>query len=316
MPLTTYSTGSALAASIREDLTDIISNIDPADTPFFSMIESTVARSTTHEWLLDDLEPVSAAGAAEGASFAHAVTRRPVRSTNTTQILRRDFEVTDTMRAVDNAGMTDAFAYQLDKGMRELARNTESALLAATAAAGSASTARTMNGLSKWMPLFATTAVLGDPLDILTSAAQNHSVAAVATEINETVLNTLLENMWDQGAKTDTILVNAAGKVDITGFTAGSTIQRNIDGSAGDTIRNSIMYYQSDFGNLSIHLSRHNVSGECYAFQRDLFAKAFLQPTRAEEYARTTDAQPGSVYHEVTLEVRNPYGLGRITGVS
>ena len=315
MALHTYAadTGSTLAASIREDLIDIISNIDPADTPFFSMIESTVARSTTHEWLLDDLEPVSAAGSAEGTAFAHAVTRKPVRQTNSTQILRRDFAVTDTMRAVDNAGMTDAFAYQLDKGMRELARNTESALLTGTLAAGTSATARVMNGLTKWTPLnTASAGSPGDPLDIIDTTTQNHSIA----NLTETTLNTLLERMWDQGAKTDTILANAAGKVDITGFTAGSTIQRNIDGSAGDTIRNSIMYYQSDFGNLSIHLSRHNVSGECYAFQRDLFAKAFLQPTRAEEYARTTDAQPGSVYHEVTLEVRNSYGLGRFTGVT
>ena len=320
--VTSYNNaGTALAESIREDLSDIISNIDPADTPLFSMIASTVARSTTHEWLIDDLEAASATTAIEGAAFDHAVTRRPVRMSNYTAILRRDFEVTDTMRAVENAGMTDAFAYQLDKSMRELARNTEKALLSGAAAAGdndSGPAARVMAGLATFVPSGAGADAYSNPL----TNDSDHSVAVTGDstgtlndQLAEVDFNGLLETMWDAGAKPDTVLANAAGKRNITSFTAGSTVRRNLEG-AGDTLRNSIMYYESDFGSLAIHLSRHNPAGTCFVFQRDLLAKAFLQPTAAEELARTTDSQPGTVKHELTLVCRNPDGIGEWTGVT
>ena len=317
---TTYTNTSdgTLQASIREDLSDVISNIDPADTPLMSMIASAQARSTVHEWLVDNLETASEATSVEGAAFAHSVTKKPVRLSNYTAIFRRDFEVTDTMRAVENAGMTDAFAYQLDKAMRELGRNTEKALLAATAAEDgsneSTPVARAMAGLGTFVPGGGGAAAYSDPLTL----SADHSVAATGntnTSIAEDDFNGLLETMWTAGAAVDTVLANPAGKRNITSFTAGSTIRRNLDG-AQDTIRNSVMYYESDFGNVSVVLSRHNPDGVCYAFQRDMLAKAFLQPTSAEELARTTDSQPGTVKHELTLVVRNPYAVGEWTGVT
>ena len=321
---TTYTgtTDGTLQASIREDLSDVISNIDPADTPLMSMIASAQARSTVHEWLVDNLEAVSTTASVEGAAFDHTVTKKPVRLSNYTAIFRRDFEVTDTMRAVENAGMTDAFAYQLDKAMRELGRNTEKALLSSTVAEdGSNATtpvARDLAGLGTFVPGGGGAAAYSDPL----SLSADHSVAATGDatadandQLDEEDFNGLLETMWTSGAAVDTVLANPAGKRNITSFTAGSTIRRNLDG-AQDTIRNSVMYYESDFGNVSVVLSRHNPAGVCYAFQRDMLAKAFLQPTSAEELARTTDSQPGTVKHELTLVVRNPYAVGEWTGVT
>ena len=321
---TTYTgtTDGTLQASIREDLSDVISNIDPADTPLMSMIATAQARSTVHEWLVDNLEAVSTTASVEGAAFDHTVTKKPVRLSNYTAIFRRDFEVTDTMRAVENAGMTDAFAYQLDKAMRELGRNTEKALLSATTAedGSNASTpvARDMAGLGTFVPGGGGAAAYSDPLGL----SADHSVAATGDatadandQLDEEDFNGLLETMWTSGAAVDTVLANPAGKRNITSFTAGSTIRRNLDG-AQDTIRNSVMYYESDFGNVSVVLSRHNPAGVCYAFQRDMLAKAFLQPTSAEELARTTDSQPGTVKHELTLVVRNPYAVGEWTGVT
>ena len=325
--LTTYTgtTDGTLQASIREDLSDVISNIDPADTPLMSMIATAQARSTVHEWLVDSLEDASDTAAVEGAAFDHNVTKKPVRMSNYTAIFRRDFEVTDTMRAVENAGMTDAFAYQLDKAMRELGRNTEKALLAASTPedGSNASTpvARKMAGLGSFVPdgtysdnaesPTITPKPYSDPLGL----DADHSVAASSGTISEANFIEVLEAIWNQGGRADTVLATAAGKKDITAFNQQNTIRRNLDGPQ-DTIRNSIMYYESDFGEVAIVLSRHNPTGVCYAFQRDMLAKAFLQPTAAEEMARTTDSQPGVVKHELTLVCRNPYTVGEWTGVS
>ena len=322
--LTTYTgtTDGTLQASIREDLSDVISNIDPADTPLMSMIATAQARSTVHEWLVDSLEDASTTAAVEGAAFNHDVTKKPVRMSNYTAIFRRDFEVTDTMRAVENAGMTDAFAYQLDKSMRELGRNTEKALLAASTPedGSNASTpvARVMAGLGAFVPDGTydvsgtiTAKPYSDPLGL----DVNHSVAAASNQLTEAKFVEVLEAIWNQGGRADTVLANAAGKKDITAYNSGNGIRRNLDG-AQDTIRNSVMYYESDFGEVAIVLSRHNPTGVCYAFQRDMLAKAFLQPTAAEEMARTTDSQPGVVKHELTLVCRNPYTVGEWTGVS
>ena len=42
------------AVGNKEDVSDIITNISPYDTPLFSKIGKTKATSTTHEWIEDE----------------------------------------------------------------------------------------------------------------------------------------------------------------------------------------------------------------------------------------------------------------------
>ena len=55
----------------REDLQDIVYNVDPWETPFLTRIPTTDATGTNHEWPIDELEAVDTSNAeVEGDDLA------------------------------------------------------------------------------------------------------------------------------------------------------------------------------------------------------------------------------------------------------
>ncbi|MDL1985987.1 MAG: DUF5309 domain-containing protein, partial [Deltaproteobacteria bacterium] len=121
----------------REDLLDIITNISPMDTLFLSGFEKAPANNITHEWLVDILagfgDPdvgnaqVQATPEGSDATFDPLVPRK--RLCNLTHIIRRTFDVSDTQRDINTAGIRDEYVYQLRKATMELARFIEFALV-------------------------------------------------------------------------------------------------------------------------------------------------------------------------------------------
>jgi hypothetical protein len=121
----------------REDLLDIITNISPMDTLFLSGFEKVPANNISHEWLVDILAAfgdvdvgnadVQATPEGSDATFDPLVPRK--RLCNLTHIIRRTFDVSDTQRDINTAGIRDEYVYQLRKATMELARFIEFALV-------------------------------------------------------------------------------------------------------------------------------------------------------------------------------------------
>ena len=59
--MATYQTYTAIGQ--REDLSDVIYNISPTDTPFMSSIGKTKATAVYHEWQTDSLAAASLSNA-------------------------------------------------------------------------------------------------------------------------------------------------------------------------------------------------------------------------------------------------------------
>lgn len=317
-------TSADLGLTIREDLSDVISMISPYDTPFFSMIGTVAATSTKHEWLRDSLAAADSGGALEGDEFSGATLTTPTRTSNFTQILRKDFSVTGTNEAVTHAGMASQFSYQMMKALRELARNTEQALLCQDIASnvdGDATNARTMKGLYHQI-LDADVAVTADNFvfDVVgtdgTGAPANDTTAAALTESD---FNTLLQRMWEAGVAPDTVLASPAAKRDITAFSGSSIARFNVD--KNELVKN-VMRYESDFGTVDVMLERFGPVGggsspvadtneinaidgsnSAFAFERQHINKAILRPTVAERLPRSGDSERGMILHELTLQV-------------
>ncbi len=56
--MATYTTGDAVGQ--REDLSNVISRIDPSETPLFSNAKKEVVKAVTHEWQVQELASASA----------------------------------------------------------------------------------------------------------------------------------------------------------------------------------------------------------------------------------------------------------------
>ena len=71
-----------------EDISDVLTNISPADTPFYSMFGKGEATGMEHSWLTDSLRAPGANKHAEDADLTTAAATPRVKLTNSVQIFQ------------------------------------------------------------------------------------------------------------------------------------------------------------------------------------------------------------------------------------
>ena len=137
---------------IREDLSNIIYNISPMDTPFMNGCGKGTASNTLFEWQKDELAAAAANRKLEGDDPASLAVVEPVKLTNQTQISEKAVQTSGTAEAVDWAGRKSSQAYQLAKRAKEIKRDMEFMLTGETVkAAGAAGAARATSACMTWM---------------------------------------------------------------------------------------------------------------------------------------------------------------------
>ncbi len=308
--MTTYQTYTAIGQ--REDLTDVIYDISPTDTPFMSSIGKTKATATFHEWQTDALAAPALGGAVEGAD-ASTITASPTsRVGNRTQIFSRAISVAGTLEAVDKAGRKSEKAYQLAKASAELKRNIELTLLSnQVSAVGNSSTARTLGGLQAWL----NTNYDGGTNGVAGSGGSTARVDGTNRTFTETILKTVVQEVYVAGGTPKVLMVNPAHKQLVSAF-AGIAAQRYMAPSnEPTTIIGAADVYMSDFGTISVVPNRfmnstNNGNETAFLVDPDMAAVAFLRPFETIELAKTGDAEKTQLLAELTLEVRNQASHG------
>ena len=132
-----------VAVGNKEDVSDIITNIAPYETPLYTRLGRVKATETNHEWLEDDLGAADINAQVEGFTYFTTDAKPRVRLGNYTQIMSRGVHVTQTQEAVLHYGLRSEIAYQMTKTLKELAFDCEKALIEQdTKVAGSMSAPR------------------------------------------------------------------------------------------------------------------------------------------------------------------------------
>ena len=241
--MATYQTYTAIG--MREDLSDVIYNISPTDTPFMSSIGKTKATATYHEWQTDSLAAPALGGAVEGADASSITASPTTRIGNRTQIFTKSVAVAGTLEAVDKAGRKSEKAYQLAKVSAELKRNIELTLLSnQVSAAGNSSTARTMGGLQAWL----STNYDGGTSGVAGSGGTTARTDGTDRTFTETILKTVVAEVYTAGGTPKVLMVNPAHKQVVSAF-AGIAAQRYMAPSnEPTTIIGAADVYMSDFG--------------------------------------------------------------------
>ena len=140
------------AVGIREDLSNIIYNISPTDTPFLNGCGRGSADNTTFEWQTDELKAAANNMQIEGNDYTSTAATEPRRLTNFTQISATQVQSSGTAEAVDFAGRKSTQAYQLAKRAKEMKRDMEFMLLEGTPKSiGSSGAARNTACFSTWI---------------------------------------------------------------------------------------------------------------------------------------------------------------------
>jgi hypothetical protein len=293
----------------REDLTDVIYNISPTDTPFMSSVGKTKATAVYHEWQTDALAAAVANNAAvEGADATSLTVTPTARVGNRTQISTKTVQIAGTQESVDKAGRKSEKAYQLAKASSELKRDMEKTLLSNNvAAAGNSSTARTLGGLQAWL---GTNAVLGAS-GTAGSGGTTARVSGTDAAFTEAMLKSAVKQAFVQGGNPSVLMVTPTQKQVVSGF-AGIAAQRyEAPSNAPTTIVGAADVYLSDFGTLSVVPNRFMTAdsgdgGEvAFVLDPEYAAVAYLRPFQTNELAKTGDSEKTQLLVEYTLEVKN-----------
>jgi hypothetical protein len=309
----TYQTYTAIGQ--REDLSDIIYNISPTDTPLMSSIGKTKATAVYHEWQVDSLAAASLTNkAVEGADATSATMGVTTRAGNRTQIFQKTVQIAGTLEAVDKAGRKSEKAYQLAKASSEVKRDMELTLLSnQLAAAGDSSTARTLGGLQAWLATngdFGTSGVAG-------ASGTTARTDGTDRTFTETILKTVVKEVYTAGGNPKVLMVNPAHKQTVSAF-AGIAAQRYMAPSnEATTIIGAADVYLSDFGTMAVVPNRFmNATNACdetaFVIDPDMLAIAYLRPFSTNELAKTGDSEKTQLICEATLEVKNEAAHGII----
>ena len=260
------------ATAIREDLSDVIYDISPTDTPFMSSIAGKGSVSNTlFEWQTDALAAASGTNYhVEGAAAGTAATTATTRVTNQTQISKKVVEVTGTHETVNNAGKKSEMAHQLAKASKELKRDMETSLLADNAAAaGNATTARETRGAANWI---ATN---------VTDAGTSGTHAAVV----EDDIIAVAEATWNAGGEPSTMLLGATNKKLVTAMSGRADAVRSVSDD-NMSIYNAVDVYVSDFGTFNITLDRYCDQDVIYFLDHDMWSVDYLRDFQTVDIAK------------------------------
>ena len=315
--MATYQTYTAIGQ--REDLSDVIYNISPTDTPFMSSVGKTKATAVYHEWQTDSLAAASLSNAAvEGADATDATMGVTTRSGNRTQIFQKTIKIAGTLEAVDKAGRKSEKAYQLAKASAEVKRDIELTLLSnQVASAGNSSTARTLGGLQAWLSTngdFGTSGVAG-------SAGTTARTDGTDRTFTEDILKTVVKEVYTAGGNPKVLMVNPAHKQVVSAF-AGIAQQRYMaPGDKPSTIIGAADVYLSDFGTISVVPNRFmNATNACdetaFVLDPEMAAVAYLRPFQTVELAKVGDSEKTQLIAELTLEVKNEAAHGIVADLS
>jgi hypothetical protein len=242
-PSNTFSSYDAVGN--REDLADIVYNVDPTETPYLSMMPKGSSSSTKHEWQVRSLTAASGTNKnIEGDDATTDASTANTRLYNYTQISDKVPLVTGTQEVVNKAGASSEMARQMADRMKELKRDVETSLLQNVAsAAGNDSTERVCAGLPTWIKTNIDKAADG------TASAGNGTdlyTAGTARALLESQVEASLALAWTNGGSPTKGFLNAFQKRKFASF-AGSA-SKQLDASTKKVI-NSVDVYIDPLGN-------------------------------------------------------------------
>jgi hypothetical protein len=300
------------AVGIREDLSDVITNISPEETPFHTKSAKTRARNTLHEWQTDSLRASAANAHIEGDATTAEARSATTRLGNYTQIFKNAVVVPDTDEGLDKAGRAREIAYQTLKIAKEQKLDIEKALFDNNArAAGNSTTARELAGAPAWLTSNTDFGANegADPTGDGTDARTDETTTLIAFDQDR--FDGVMQSIWENGGNPDTVYLSAFQMNKALSFT-GNNNQRSAVQAGDERVIKSLAVYVTPWGTIEFMPSRENRSRDVFIMQDDMWEVATLRPTKNVALAKTGDNTTRQVVTELTLVCKNEAANGGV----
>ena len=289
-----------------EDVTDIIMNISPVDTPVLTMAKKGKAEATFTEWPIESLSAVDTANARiEGDDATINASTTPTRVGNYVQLMDKTVSVSTTQDAIKKYGAKQEFARQKAKKGKELKRDIETQLLANQARViGAAGTAQRMRGMGSWLTTNVSRGVGG----------VNGSTVAAATDgtqrnFTETLLRGLIvTTITNANDLPSMLMAGPANRANLSSQLTGNAT-RFYELQDGQ-LNASISVYRSDYGPLKLVMNRFQRERDMWLANPDYLEIRTLESMQYVDLARTGLTNKGQMWTNLTLAVLNEAAHG------
>lgn len=311
VPANTVQTYASVG--IREDLSDMIYNISPTETPFFSAASKVDVDATYTEWQTDALTtPDTANAVVEGDDATIDAVVPTVRAGNYTQISDKTASISGTQEAVRKAGRAKEMAYQIAKKTKELKRDLEAILVGTNQAraAGNASTARRAGTLLSWI---ATNDDFGAGGASPVTPGATTRTDGTQRAFTETLLKSVLQGTFNSGGNPTLLMLGAANKQVASTFTGGATKFVNTN---TEKLSAAVDVYKGDFGTLKIIANRFQRNRDAFVLDMDYWAIGYLRKTATWPLAKTGDTEKNQILCEWTLISKQEAASGLIADLT
>lgn len=298
------------AVGIREDLQDVIYDISPEETPFYSACQKAKATNTFHEWQTDALRASAANAHIEGDATSAEARSATSRLGNYTQIFKNAVVVPDTDEGLKKAGRAAEIAYQTLKIAREQKLDIEKALFDNNArVAGNSTTARELAGAPSWLITNVDLQSGNSGANPTGDGTDARTDDGTPTAFSQTKFDDVMQSIWEQGGKPDVCYLSAFQMSKALGF-VGNNNQRNTTESS--RVSNNVDVYMTPWGSVEFVPCRENRSRDVFIMQSDMWAVGVLRPTKNVALAKSGDNTTRQVVTELTLVCKNEKASGII----
>jgi hypothetical protein len=297
------------ATADREDLSNIIYNISPMQTPFMSSIGKRSVKNVVFDWQTESLPTPVATGELEGFELSRSASTATVRQSNVCMISKRDATVTGSQESSDPAGKRSEMAHQLAIMSKALKRDMEEALCQNGAkTTGDASTARVTGGFESWI-------TSNDSRG--TGGASTGGGAAptdgTQRDLDEDLLKDVLQLCFTNGGEPSLAICGPHNKQVISGFTGRTQARQFVD---SNTVEASVSIYSSDFGELKIVPSNRSRERSLLLVDPEFAKVSYLRDFKTIDISTIGDAMTKMIVVEYGLEVSNEAAHGVVADLN
>ncbi len=300
----------------REDLSDMLFDVSPTETPFITAMKKGSATGTSHDWLTDELDAPADNAHIEGDDATPVAPNPRVRLANYTQIFKKHAVVTGTQEKVlKGGGIKSEMAYQVARRLKEIKRDAERAMIGVANAkvAGNDTTAREMGSFETYMD--SNSYYGGATFAAPTGNGADVGTAGTPRAIDETILKAALEVLWNNSGGNENILgiVGGAVRGTISTFTGSAT--RYVTTEDKKLVA-SIDVYDGDFHTVSVTPDRYSDPTSMFLIDPEYVKACDLRGVSTKDLAVTGDSTRKEIVWECTLEVCNPKAHIQIAGIT
>ena len=300
--------GTSTAVGEREDLSDIITRIDPAETPIFSNAKKETTKGVFHEWQVQELTAaVDTNYVNEGADYSYVNPTVTTRLGNYHQISAQAAQISNTLDVVDKAGRDKETAYvKILKGL-EQRRDIDKSLFKNEARSGSdpRKAGKLLSYITNVVVESGSSASAGTGADAATMSGTNDALALADVD-------NAMKDAYSDGGAPDMLVVSPANKVAFSDLSSGSIVTNQLHMTANAptdaVIVGSVSMYLTDFGTLNVVIDRQAPNTEIHLLDSDYYSIGHL-PGRmfsVSDVAPTGDAVRFSIISEWTLIMKAP----------